>query len=121
MLDTRTPTLRYHQPLKGLDKYCTRLVYNSGLRVRHYGLVRFGSPKATRQFGTTLVHRGYLYITIKLSTMKENIHLKISASDKQELAARAKELGLSLSSYIRLRLKESSLPREVTLREVMSY
>ena len=53
--------------------------------------------------------------------MKENIHLKISASDKQELAARAKELGLSLSSYIRLRLKESSLPREVTLREIISH
>jgi len=53
--------------------------------------------------------------------MKENIHLKISASDKQELAARAKELGLSLSSYIRLRLKESSLPREVILREIVSH
>ena len=52
--------------------------------------------------------------------MKENIHLKVSASDKQELAARAKELGLSLSSYIRLRLKESSLPREVTIREIVS-
>ena len=50
--------------------------------------------------------------------MKENIHLKISASDKQELAARAKELGLSLSNYIRLRLKESSLPREVILRKL---
>ena len=49
--------------------------------------------------------------------MKENIHLKISASDKQELAARAKEL--SLSSYIRLRLKESRLPREVILREIV--
>ena len=53
--------------------------------------------------------------------MKENIHLKISASDKQELAARAKELGLSLSSYIILRLKESTLPREVTLREVVPF
>ena len=53
--------------------------------------------------------------------MKENIHLKISASDKQELVTRAKELGLSLSSYIRLRLKESDLPREVTLKENMSY
>ena len=77
-------------------------------------------PKATRQSGTTLIHRGYLYITIKLSAMKENIHLKINASDKQELAARAKELGLSLSSYIRLSLKESRLPREVTLRGVVS-
>jgi hypothetical protein len=46
---------------------------------------------------------------------------QISASDKKELAARAKELGLSLSSYIRLRLKESNLPREVTLREIVSY
>ena len=53
--------------------------------------------------------------------MKENIHLKISARDKQELAARAKELGLSLSSYIRLRLKESSIPREVNLREIVSH
>jgi len=52
--------------------------------------------------------------------MKENIHLKISASDKQELAARAKELGLSLSSYIRLRLKESHLPNEVYLRVIQS-
>ena len=53
--------------------------------------------------------------------MKENIHLKISSSDKQELVARAKELGLSLSSYIRLRLKESSLPREMTLRGIVSH
>jgi hypothetical protein len=53
--------------------------------------------------------------------MKENIHLKISSSDKQELVARAKELGLSLSSYIRLRLKESSISREVTLREIVSH
>ena len=52
--------------------------------------------------------------------MKENIHIKISTSDKQELAVRAKELGLSLSSYIRLSLKESSLPREVILREIVS-
>ena len=53
--------------------------------------------------------------------MKENIHLKISASDKQELAEKARELGLSLSAYIRLRLKEASLPREVTLREIVSH
>ena len=53
--------------------------------------------------------------------MNENIHIKISASDKQELAIRAKQLGLSLSSYIRLRLKEYNSPREVTLREVASY
>lgn len=42
--------------------------------------------------------------------MKEHIHLKISASDKQELAIKAKELGLSLSSYIRLKLKDNNLP-----------
>ena len=53
--------------------------------------------------------------------MNENIHIKITASDKQELALRAKQLGLSLSSYIRLRLKEYNSPREVTLREVVSY
>ena len=52
--------------------------------------------------------------------MEENIHIKISARDKKELVAKAKELGLSLSSFIRLRLKESSLPREVTLREIIS-
>ena len=57
----------------------------------------------------------------KRSSMKENIHLKISASDKQELAEKARELGLSLSAYIRLRLKEASLPREVTLREIVSH
>ena len=48
--------------------------------------------------------------------MKEHIHLKISASDKQELAIKAKELGLSLSGYIRFRLKD----REVTLRGLCS-
>ena len=53
--------------------------------------------------------------------MKENIHIKIDASDKQELAEKARELGLSLSSYIRLRPKEASLPREVTLREIVSH
>ena len=41
---------------------------------------------------------------------EENIHIKISARDKQELAARAKQLGLSLSSYIRLRLKNNYVP-----------
>ena len=51
--------------------------------------------------------------------MNENIHIKISASDKQELAIRAKQLGLSLSSYIRFRLKENHLNREVTLRGIM--
>ncbi len=53
--------------------------------------------------------------------MKENIHLKINASDKQELAEKARELGLSLSAYIRLHLKEASLPLEVTLREIVSH
>ena len=47
--------------------------------------------------------------------MKEHIHLKISASDKQELAIKAKELGLSLSAYIRLRLSNNHLQREITL------
>jgi len=37
--------------------------------------------------------------------MKENIHIKISADDKKELAQRAKQLGLSLSGLIRLKLK----------------
>ena len=50
--------------------------------------------------------------------MKENIHIKISASDKQELAVRAKEIGLSLSAYIRLKLKESAVAKELILREV---
>ena len=52
--------------------------------------------------------------------MKENIHLKISANDKQQLAARAKEIGLSLSPYIRLKLKESAVAKELILREVVS-
>lgn len=39
--------------------------------------------------------------------MNDNIHIKISASDKQELAQRAKQLGLSLSGFIRLKLKTS--------------
>ncbi len=51
--------------------------------------------------------------------MNEHIHLKISASDKQELAHKAKELGLSLSGYIRSRLKENNLNREITLRGIM--
>ena len=52
--------------------------------------------------------------------MKENIHLKISASDKQELTTRAKALGLSLSGFIRLKLKESVIAKEVVLREITS-
>ena len=55
----------------------------------------------------------------KRSSMKENIHLKISASDKQELAVRAKEIGLSLSAYIRLKLKEATIAKEIVLRDVM--
>ena len=51
--------------------------------------------------------------------MKEHVHLKISTSDKQELAQKAKELGLSLSGYIRSRLKENHLNREITLRGIM--
>lgn len=51
--------------------------------------------------------------------MNENIHIKISASDKQELANKAKESGLSLSGYIRLRLKENHLKGEVTLSGIM--
>lgn len=52
--------------------------------------------------------------------MKENIHIKIDASDKKELAAKAREFGLSLSAYIRLKLKESAVPKELILREVVS-
>jgi antitoxin component of RelBE/YafQ-DinJ toxin-antitoxin module len=52
--------------------------------------------------------------------MKENIHLKISASDKKELAAKAEEIGLSLSAYIRLKLKESAVAKELILREIVS-
>lgn len=52
--------------------------------------------------------------------MNENIHIKISASDKQELAARAKQLGLSLSGYIRFKLKELKTPREVVLSEILT-
>ena len=51
--------------------------------------------------------------------MNENIHIKISADEKKELVQRAKQLGLSLSSYIRFRLKEHQLNREVTLRGIM--
>ena len=51
--------------------------------------------------------------------MKEHIHLKISASYKQELVHKAKELGLSLSAYIRLRLSNNHLQREITLRGVV--
>ena len=51
--------------------------------------------------------------------MNENIHIKISASDKQELAIQAKELGLSLSGYIRLRLSNNYLQREIALRGIM--
>ena len=51
--------------------------------------------------------------------MKENIHIKINASDKKELAVKARELGLSLSAYIRLKLNEAMTAKEVVLREVM--
>ena len=49
--------------------------------------------------------------------MNENIHIKISASDKQELENKARELGLSLSGYIRLRLKDYFIPKELILRK----
>lgn len=51
--------------------------------------------------------------------MKENIHIKINASDKEELALKAKELGLSLSAYIRIKLKEATRARELVLRDIM--
>ena len=53
--------------------------------------------------------------------MNENIHLKISANDKQELEYKAKELGLSLSGYIRLRLKDHYIPKEIILKEILAY
>ena len=52
--------------------------------------------------------------------MKEHIHLKISASDKQELANQAKKLGLSLSGYIRLRLSNNHLQSEIALRGILA-
>ena len=48
--------------------------------------------------------------------MNENIHIKISASEKQELALRAKQLGLSLSGYIRLKLKDSIIPKDLQIK-----
>lgn len=50
--------------------------------------------------------------------MKEHIHIKINASDKQELSNKAKDLGLSLSSYLRMTLKQSTVVKEIILREV---
>lgn len=52
--------------------------------------------------------------------MKENIHFKISAKDKQILSKKAEALGLSLSGFIRLKLKETIVVKEVILREVES-
>jgi hypothetical protein len=52
--------------------------------------------------------------------MKENIHIKISSKDKQILSKKAEELGLSLSGFIRFKLKESIVVKEVILREVAS-
>lgn len=52
--------------------------------------------------------------------MKENIHIKINANDKKELAAKARELGLSLSAYIRLKLIEATRARELVLRDIIS-
>ena len=67
-----------------------------------------------QQTKTLLLHKSYLLKNFKCYNMKEHIHLKISASDKQELVHKAKELGLSLSGYIRSRLKENHLNREIT-------
>lgn len=50
--------------------------------------------------------------------MNENIHIKINASDKKELAVKARELGLSLSAYIRIKLKEATRARESVLRDI---
>lgn len=52
--------------------------------------------------------------------MNEHIHLKISASEKKELAIKAKELGLSLSGYIRFRLSNNYLQREIAIRDIIS-
>ena len=52
--------------------------------------------------------------------MKENIHIKISSKDKQILSKKAEELGLSLSGFIRLKLKECLVTKEVVIREVLS-
>lgn len=51
--------------------------------------------------------------------MNEHIHLKISASDKQELVNQAEKLGLSLSSYIRLTLNKDYLRREIDLKGII--
>jgi hypothetical protein len=74
---------------------------------------------AARQTKTLLLHLSYPIKNFKRYNMKEHIHLKISASDKQELAQKAKELGLSLSGYIRLRLSNNYSQREITLRGVV--
>jgi hypothetical protein len=74
---------------------------------------------SARQTKTLLLHLSYLIKNFKVPNMKEHIHLKISASDKQELTHKAKELGLSLSGYIRLRLSNNYSQREITLRGVV--
>ena len=51
--------------------------------------------------------------------MKENIHIKINSSDKKVLTAKASEFGLSLSAYIRLKLKEATITKEIVLRDIM--
>ena len=48
--------------------------------------------------------------------MKENIHLKISTKEKELLTAQAKELGLSLSGYIRLILKNNRKFQDIVFR-----
>jgi len=53
--------------------------------------------------------------------MKENIHLKISTKEKELLTVQAKELGLSLSAYIRLILKNNRKFQDIVLRGAIVY
>jgi len=96
-------------PQLGLPQFCNQL--------RSLFIL---ATAVARQTKTLLLHLSYLIKNIKVHYMKEHIHLKISASDKQELASQAKKLGLSLSGYIRLRLSNNYLQREIALRGIMS-
>lgn len=53
--------------------------------------------------------------------MKENIHLKISSEEKVLLTTKAKKLGLSLNSYIRLILQKEGKPYNIVLRGTISF
>ena len=53
--------------------------------------------------------------------MKQNIHFKINTDDKKKLILRAKELGLCLSSYIRLELMKAIAYRDFLQRDLMSH